>query len=188
MGLAPQAPAAPTPALANPNANMTTSAAGVAALRASEGQRNGGGAYNDQANNCTRGTGILVHTGPCTAAELAQPPDQQANEATFQTRLQAAEASVRRQVTDRPLTQEQFDSLVSATFNLGAAGAAPVTNAANQRDDAGVQRELRARVFVRPRDARGHPTGPAVRSQGLANRREREAQPFAPAPAQAPQR
>ena len=180
MGLAPQphanAPAAPPP---NPNAGMSTSAAGIAALRASEGQRNGGGAYNDSANNCTRGTGILVHTGPCSAAELAQPVDQQGNEAAFQTRLHNAEANVRAQVTRRALTQDQFDALVSATFNLGG-HAHPVLDRANQSDDTGVVRALRERVFVQPRDARGMPMRPLRRLQGLANRREREVQPFLP--------
>jgi GH24 family phage-related lysozyme (muramidase) len=182
MGLAPQAasaPATPRQAPANPNANMTTSAAGIAALRASEGQRNGGGAYNDTANNCTQGTGILVHTGPCTGAELARPPDQQANEATFQTRLHDAEASVRRQVPGRALTQDQFDALVSATFNLGG-HARPVLERANRHDDPGVVGALRDRVFVQPRDAHGAATGPLRRSQGLANRRKREVQPFLP--------
>ena len=182
MGLAPQQ-AAPRGGAAPPislNANTSTSAAGIAALRASEGQRDGGRAYNDAANNCTRGVGILVHAGACTAAELAQAPDSQANETSFQMRLHAAEASVRRQVSGRALTQDQFDALVSATFNLGSGGVAPVARAANQGDDATVQRELRARIFLQPRNARGLPSGPPVRSQGLANRREREAHPFAP--------
>lgn len=180
MAIPPQAPtgAAGLPA-ANPNQNTSVSAAGIAALRAGEGQRNGGGYYDNSAHNCTRGVGILVHTGPCSAEELARAPDVQGNEATFQTRLHAAEAAVRRQVTDRALTQDQFNSLTSAAFNLGATGVQPVTNQANRGDDAGVQRELRARVFVRPRDTRGRPVGPPQWNRGLFNRREREAQPFA---------
>ena len=179
MAVPPQAATGATaPAAVNPNQTMSMSAAGLAALRAGEGQRNGGGYYDDVAHNCTRGVGILVHTGPCSAEELAQAPDVQGNEATFQTRLHAAEAAVRRQVTDRALTQDQFDSLTSAAFNLGAAGIQPVTHQANRNDDAGVQRELRARVFVRPRDARGRPVGPPQWNRGLFNRREREAQPF----------
>ena len=181
MALPPQQPTAPAvnpPPAVNPNANMSMSAAGIAGLRTSEGQRNGGGYYDDSAHNCTRGAGILVHTGPCSAEELARAPDVQGNEATFQSRLHDAEAAVRRQVTDRALTQEQFDALVSAAFNLGATGVQPVTAQANRNDDAAVQRELRGRVFVRPRDARGHPIGPPQWNRGLFNRREREAQPF----------
>ncbi len=157
---------------------MHASAACIASLRASEGQRNGGGYYNDQANNCTVGTGILVHQGPCTAAEMARQANRQANENTFMDRVAQAEATVRRQVPDRALTQDQFDALISAAFNLGPTGVAPVTERANANDDPGVAQRLRERVNVRPRDARGRPSGPPVRSQGLVNRREREARPF----------
>ncbi len=163
----------------NPNANMSMSAAGIAALRQSEGQRNGGAHYNDSANNCTQGTGVLVHPGPCTAAELAQAVDTEGNEVSFQNRLHDAEAAVRRQVTDRALTQDQFDALVSALFNLGATGAAPITAQANQNDDAGVQEEMRRRVYRHDHDARGRPIGPPIWDRGLFNRREREARPFA---------
>ena len=173
---------APAPPPANPVATMTMSAASEASLRASEGHRNR--AYNDVANNCTNGTGHLLHYGPCTAAELAQSPDQQADEAAFQRNLHTAEAVVRDQVTHRALTQDQFDSLVSAAFNLGAGHVAGVTAAANRGDDAGVQRELRSHVFIHHHDAHGNPIGPAIRNQGLVNRREREALPFAPAPGQ----
>ncbi len=173
------APAGAVPvAAANANAGMSTSAAGTAALRVSEGQRNGGGYYDDAANNCTRGTGILVHPGPCTPAEAARPVDQQANEAEFQRRLHNAENAVRQRVPDRQLTQEQFDSLVSATFNLGATGARLILDRANHNDDPGVARELRAQIHIQPRDAQRNPVGPLVVSRGLINRREREATPF----------
>ena len=110
----------------------------VANLRASEGTRNGGGFYTDPAHNCTRGAGILVHSGDCTAAELATAPDAQANEADFTTLLHTAERQVRNQVQDRALTQDQFDALVSAAFNMGGAGAHPVLDAANRNDNAAV--------------------------------------------------
>ena len=177
-----QSPGAVTPTQApgqaNVNRDMTLSAAGLAALRTSEGQVSGGAYYNDVANNCTRGTGILVHPGACTAAEMARPTDQQANETAFQNRVHTAEGQVRQQVPDRRLTQDQFDNLVSATFNLGGRGAAPVLEQANRNNDQGVVQQLRDRVGIRPRDADGHVTGPAVRNQGLVNRREREVAPF----------
>ncbi len=121
-----------------------------------------------------------MHPGPCTAAELAQPVDTQGNEASFQSRLHDAEDAVRRQVTDRALTQDQFDALVSASFNLGATGAAPITAQANQNNDAGVQEQMRRRVYRHDHDAHGRPIGPPIWDRGLFNRREREAQPFAP--------
>jgi lysozyme len=183
MAVPPQvAGAAPGQPPANVNANMSASAACIASLRASEGQRNGGGHYNDAANNCTVGAGVLVHNGPCTAAELSAPVDRQGNEETFMARVHDAEGKVRQQVPDRVLTLDQFDSLISATFNLGPAGVAPVTGSANRHDDAGVVNGLRARVNVTHRDARGNRVGPPQRMQGVVNRREREARPFLPAP------
>jgi lysozyme len=161
------------------NADQTISASGVAAIRDGEGLRNGGAHYNDIANNCTVGLGTLVHHGPCTAAELAQPADQQANDASLARRIADAEATVRRRVGDRQLTQAQYDALVSATYNLGSRHVRPVLDQANQGNDPGVVQALRARVMFQPVDARGRPVGPMVRSQGLANRREREAAPFA---------
>ena len=161
-----------------PGANdaMSASATLIASLRQSEGSRNGGGYYNDPTHNCTRGNGILVHPGDCTAAELATPADQAANDADLTTRVHTAEQQVRNQVQDRVLTQDQFDALVSAAFNMGGAGAAPVLGAANQADDAGVVDALRARV-----NARDRRTGRMVRLPGLVTRREREAPPFLPA-------
>jgi GH24 family phage-related lysozyme (muramidase) len=164
----------------NANAGMHISAAGLAALRASEGQVNGGAYYNDQAGNCTRGTGILVHQGACSAAELARPTDAQANENDFQSRVNQAEEEVRQRVPDRQLTQPQFDALVSATYNLGNAGVRPVLNDADRNNDPGVVQELRNHVMVHQTDAHGHRT--MVRSHGLENRREREAAPFGGAP------
>ena len=167
MAIPPQTPARiPNQPPADANAALHASATCIAALRASEGQANGGGYYNDPANNCTVGTGVFVHYGSCTAEELARPAPGQANEATFMGRVSGAEAVVRLQVPDRALTQDQFDSLVSAAFNLGAGGVAPVTNRANQTDDAGVVRELRARVNVFAHDAHGGRIGPPRRVQG----------------------
>ena len=155
------------------NDGMSASAGMIAQLRQSEGTANGGGYYNDPTHNCTRGAGILVHPGDCTAAELATPPDTQANEADLMARIHTAERQVRSQVQTRALTQEQFDALVSAAFNMGGAGASPVLGAANRRDDRGVVGALRARVNARDRQ-----TGRMVRLPGLVTRREQEARPF----------
>lgn len=107
------------------------------------------------------------------------PLDAAANEAELLRRIHIAEQAVRSQVQDRQLTQAQFDALVSATFNLGGAGTAPVLQAANNNDD-GVVTALRARVNARERGPNGRPTGRVIRLPGLVTRREREAQPFLP--------
>lgn len=165
-----------------PGVNDGTSASAtlIASLRTAEGARNGGANYTDPAHNCTRGHGILVHHGDCTAAELAAQPNAQANEADFMARIHTAEQQVRNQVPDRVLTQDQFDALVSAAYNLGGAGAGPVLGAANRNDNPGVVAGLRARVNAAERDRAGRPTGRMVRLPGLVTRREREARPFLP--------
>ena len=163
-----------------PSANdgLFASAGLVASLRDMEGGPNGGGYYNDPAHNCTRGTGILVHFGDCTAAELAMPPDDATNQLDLTARIHRAEQQVRDKVPDRLLTRDQFDALVSATFNLGGAGALPVLQAANRGDDPAVVAALHARVVANVRGPNGLPTGRVVRLPGLVTRREREAQPF----------
>ena len=78
--------------------------------------------YNDPSGNCTIGAGHLVHLGPC---------DGRSSEAAFShgiTEEQAydllaadvanAEQAVHELVTV-PLTQNQFDALVSFVFNVG---------------------------------------------------------------------
>jgi GH24 family phage-related lysozyme (muramidase) len=157
---------------------MSASAAMIAQLRQSEGGRADGGYYTDPAGNCTVGTGILVHHGDCTAAELAAHPDNTANQAALESRIHDAEGSVRSRVGDRALTQDQFDSLVSAVFNLGAGGAAAVLQQANRADDPGVVRALNDRIRATPRDRNGNATGPAVILPGLVRRRAQEARPF----------
>jgi len=93
------------------------SSAGLVALRLREGQVPGGGYYNDNATNCTYGTGLLAHLGPCTPEELRRTVDTNQAQAEFQRRTDEAARRVREQVQDRSLTQNQFDALVSATFN-----------------------------------------------------------------------
>ena len=80
-------------------------------------------------------------------------------------------------VTLRELTQAQFDELVSYTYNVGNTGAVDALRSANQNDDAGVVTHMNQRVYVHPRDAHGRRL-PAVRSNGLVNRRGLETAPF----------
>jgi len=74
--------------------------------------------YNDQAGNCTYGAGLLEHYGRCTPAEMARRPSQAEMAAGFNQEVARAEVRVRRNV-NRPLTQGQFDALVSLAFNAG---------------------------------------------------------------------
>lgn len=159
------------------NAGLSMSAAGRQTLATREGQGGGaanlGGHYDDSANNCTVGVGILVHHGPCTAAELAQRADANANDTEFNRRVHRAESAVRNGVNARQLNQNQFDALVSASFNSGNQ-LDPALIAANTNNDTAVAVHLRQLVMVHNHDAHGHMVGPPTLSRGLVNRRAGE--------------
>jgi lysozyme len=163
-------------------ANETTrmSAVGMSELRRREGVvlRY----YNDSANNCTFGAGTLAHLGGCTGEELSRTVTAVQVNASLAARVAAAEETVRRRVTRHPLTQDQFDSLVSFTFNAGPTGARRTLDAADRGSNADVAANMTNHVFVHPRDANGH-RGRAIRSTGLASRRREEAMPFQAVPA-----
>jgi lysozyme len=151
------------------------SAAGLAALRVREGTVFH--YYNDMANNCTYGVGTLAHHGPCTDDEVRRPVTTADVNAQLSLAVRSAEAAVRRQVSARELSQDQFDALVSYTYNAGATGARPALEAANAGRDAQVVIHMNRNVNVYPRDAHGHRLHP-VRSAGLVNRRREESAPF----------
>ena len=159
---------------AGQNAQLTVSAGGQAALASREGQRPGGGYYDDSARNCTYGTGLLAHMGPCTAEELRRTVDPQHAQAEFTRRTNEAAGRVREMVPNRSLTQNQFDALVSATYNTRTVDNRVFLGSANSGDDAAVARELRGLVHTHDHNAQGRPVGPARASQGLINRRNSE--------------
>ena len=161
------------------NETMRMSAAGMSELRRRE--RVVLRYYNDVANNCTFGAGTLVHLGGCTAEELARTVTAVQVDASLASRMSAAEGTVRRRVTRHPLTQAQFDALVSFTFNAGPTGARRTLDAADRGSHADVATNMTNHVFIHPRDANGR-RGRAVRSSGLVNRRREEVAPFQPAP------
>jgi lysozyme len=141
--------------------------------------------YNDNAHppNCTYGAGTLKHHGPCTPAELAAPNYSQAQmEEPLSQRLAVAERAVRHNVTV-PLTQSQFDALVSITYNAGpgtrgdpTSGAQPLYRAINsQGPEAAAQTILSTAIHSRHRDPRTHRVTRTV-NHGVVNRRHFELQ------------
>lgn len=106
--------------------------------------------------------------------QTSQPdmtPDQV--EASFDLAVRGAERAVQRQVSHQPLTQAQFDALVSYTYNLGAGGAMLVL----RRIDAG-DLEGAANAMLRNIDA---PVDGRLQPQaGLVARRKEESAPFRP--------
>lgn len=135
--------------------------------------------YNDQANNCTFGVGTLAHSGPCTPEELRRPVTPAQVNAQLVARVSTAEPQVRRSVTQRELTQAQFDELVSYTYHAGNIGALAALQSANQNNDTGVVSHMNQRVYIHPRDAQGRRLR-AIRSNGQVNRRRLESAPFQP--------
>ncbi|MYN00487.1 glycoside hydrolase family protein [Pseudoduganella sp. DS3] len=88
-------------------------------------------------------------------------PDQV--EAAFDLAVRSSERAVQRQVRHHPLTQAQFDALVSYTYNLGTGGAMMVLRRIDVGDlDGAADAMLRQQL------------APA----GLAARRQEESAPF----------
>jgi lysozyme len=133
--------------------------------------------YNDGGGNsghCTWGIGILVHRGPCTAEELARPVTEAQVDAEFSVRVNEAERTVTRRVKVE-LTQDQFDALVSYTFNRGSGGSTEVFNSLNAGDFDGAAEIMSATVF-----STGMKNGKKVliKRAGLVSRRAEESAPF----------
>jgi GH24 family phage-related lysozyme (muramidase) len=130
--------------------------------------------YNDMGagkGNCTWGPGILAHYGVCTKEELARPVSAAAVEAEFSRRVAEAEAGVIRHVPTQTLPQEQFDALVSLTFNAGVHGSRDVYRLVNTGHPAEAAAEIRGMTST-------HVNGRKVLARGLISRRAEESAPF----------
>jgi len=178
------APAAPAPAPTA--ANMHISAAGVQAIMGHE--REVLSYYNDPAGNCTWGTGFLAHFGACTAAETATPVTHDMVTEEYRRRLATTETAVRRQLGNTEVSQEQYDALVSYTYNMGPTGAATALTAVREGRPADAAATMLAHASATRRGADGQPVldanGRPIRDRlpGLVARRNREAAPFLAAP------
>lgn len=152
----------------NPNLSLTLSTQGRRALREREGLR---GYYDDPAGNCSFGIGNLAHFGHCSEEEAQRSltPDQ--IEAAFDLAVRSAERAVQRQVSHQPLSQAQFDALVSYTFNMGPGGAMMVL----RRIDAG---DLYGAADAMLRNINARIGGQLVPLAGLVARRKEESAPF----------
>ena len=128
LGTTPPSPASQTPAThgqvglpaATPG-GLVLSDAGLRLIADFEGFRPN--LYNDAAGHCTIGYGHLVHRGVCNGSEpdeFRRPAGITQGRAFEMLRADAAQAAraVNRLVRV-PLDQNQFDALVSFTFNVG---------------------------------------------------------------------
>lgn len=121
--------------------------------------------------NCTWGPGILAHRSPCTKEELARPVSVAAVEAEFARRVMEAEAGVIRMVRVVKLPQDQFDALVSLTYNAGVHGTRNVYTLVDTGRSAEAARQIRTMTSTRV-------NGKSVVARGLIARRAEESAPF----------
>jgi lysozyme len=126
--------------------------------------------YNDISGNATVGIGHLIHKGPLNGTEKPETEEQAVRD--FESDLiSKAEVFVSRIKT--PLNQNQFDSLVSFCYNLGAGRLASLvsdTGLDNGRYDM-VSAELL-------KYNKSHVHGVLVPVPGLTRRRQWEAMMF----------
>jgi GH24 family phage-related lysozyme (muramidase) len=121
--------------------------------------------------NCTWGPGILAHKGPCTKEELASPVSGAAVEAEFSRRVAEAEAGVIGHVRKQKLPQDQFDALVSLTYNAGVHGSRNVYTLVDTGRPAEAATKIRSMTST-------HVNGKKVLARGLISRRAEESAPF----------
>jgi lysozyme len=143
--------------MASANQNATISRHGIDQLRVHEGVMSH--YYNDapKGGNCTFGVGTMAYLGACRAEDLgrAVPPEKIAE--SLGRRLRQTEREVRLAVDRQPLTQDQFDALVSFVYNLGAHGARGVLRQVNSGDLTGAADSMSRYVYMTLRDGKGHP-------------------------------
>ncbi len=161
------------PRSASASSMMTTSAEGLAAIRHHEGFSSH--LYTDQAGHTTIGVGHLVHRGGINGSEPARfqrgISAQEADELLAED-VKKFEKAVLRNVSV-PLSQGQFDALVSFTFNLGtgALRSSSLLRKLNQGDYSGAAQEFASWNKVRI-------GGNLVPSPGLSARRADETARF----------
>ena len=124
--------------------------------------------------NCTTGIGHLIHKKPCTAEELAIKVAEEDVERYFDSDVLVAENLVNRNVKVS-LTQEQFDALVSYTFNRGAGGARKAFELINDGELASAADEISSHVTASVKKKKKNV---AKVLPGLIARRKEESAPF----------
>jgi lysozyme len=125
--------------------------------------------------NCTMGYGHLIHKKPCTTAELTRKVAEEDVMQSFDADVRTAENAVNRGVK-AALTQEQFDALVSYTFNKGAKGAHEVYKLINEGNPEGAANVMCSHHSVPVKNKKGKWV--AVSAGGLVSRRTEESAPF----------
>lgn len=133
--------------------------------------------YNDMGKskgNCTWGVGILAHKGVCSQEELGRKVSAQVVDQEFERRVREAERYVHIMVKV-PVSQDQFDALVSLTYNAGVGGMEDTYSFVNKGDFEGaaanISKMIKVTVIENGKKKR-------VIARGLIKRREEESAPF----------
>jgi lysozyme len=157
----------------SPSRQHSLSDRGAAFIGRFEGFR--GALYNDPTGHCTIGYGHLVHRGRCNGNEPAEFRDGISTARGVQ--LLKSDAGVAATAVNRhvavKLSQQQFDALVSFTFNVGAGAF---------RDSTLLNRLNAGRFDAVPGQLRLWNKGGGVVLPGLVRRREAEAKLFTTGP------
>lgn len=133
--------------------------------------------YNDMGKNkgnCTWGAGILAHRGVCSQEELERKVTLKDVELEFDRRVAEAERYVIRAITV-PLNQDQFDALVSLTYNAGIRNMRDTYAYVNRGDFDGAARNINLMIRVKNVD---NGKKRDVIAPGLIKRRAEESAPF----------
>ena len=160
---------------ANPNAGKKMSPEARSRMRATEKAIYR--YYNDMGRNkgnCTWGVGILAHKGVCSKEELGLKVSAKMVDQEFERRVAEAERYVRLSIKIE-VNQEQFDALVSLTYNAGIGGMEGTYSYINKGDFEGaaanISKMIKVTVVEKGKTKR-------VIAPGLIKRRDEESAPF----------
>lgn len=129
--------------------------------------------YNDMGRNkgnCTWGVGFYAHKGICTPEELERKVSASSVELEYVKRVTEAERHIKVKVKIK-LTQDQFDGLVSFTYNTTNVTNDRVYQALNDNDFNGAARKISEANKVKV-------NGKWKLAPGLINRRAEESASF----------
>lgn len=158
------------PSPANPNKELVVSQNEIGKISVAEGFSSY--PYDDIANHCTVGHGILLSLKPCTAKQKITQYDISKLQANFHARLVEAQVYIKHYVNKQALNQNQFDALTSFVFNVGVGHAQQTLLFVNVGLLDGATEEMKKFVYVTKKHKNGKPYH--VVSNGLVNRRTRE--------------